>query len=131
MLQPAMRPPPPQGSSAASGVVPIARSCAAASSPAVPWPAMMRGSSYGFTRAAPVRRAISAPISSRTSRSRSYSRISAPSARVLAILIAGASAGMTMVAGTPRSLAAAATPWAWLPEEKATTGWPSSWLMAL
>ena len=28
---------------------------------------------------------------------------------------------MTIVAGMPRSLAARATPWAWLPEEKATT----------
>ena len=30
---------------------------------------------------------------------------------------AGASAGMTMVARMPSSFAAAATPWAWLPEE--------------
>ena len=29
----------------------------------------------------------------------------------------GASSGMTMVAGTPRSRAASAIPWAWLPEE--------------
>ena len=33
----------------------------------------------------------------------------------------GASAGITMIAGMPSSLAASATPWAWLPEEKATT----------
>ena len=40
---------------------------------------------------------------------------------MLAILIAGASAGITMAAGMPSSLAAAATPWAWLPDENATT----------
>ena len=36
-------------------------------------------------------------------------------------MVSGASAGITMVAGRFRILAAAATPWAWLPEEKATT----------
>ncbi len=38
-----------------------------------------------------------------------------------AILSAGASFGITMVARTPSSRAASATAWAWLPEEKATT----------
>ncbi|MFK4533896.1 hypothetical protein ABIA00_002079 [Bradyrhizobium ottawaense] len=33
----------------------------------------------------------------------------------------GASAGITMVACMSRIFAAAATPWAWLPEENATT----------
>jgi hypothetical protein len=36
---------------------------------------------------------------------------------VFSILMAGASAGMTMVAAMPSKRAAAATPWAWLPEE--------------
>jgi len=40
---------------------------------------------------------------------------------VLATLIAGASLGMAISAGIPMISAAAATPWAWLPEEKATT----------
>ena len=42
---------------------------------------------------------------------------SAPSASTRARLIAGASEGMTMTAGTPNSRAARATPWAWLPDE--------------
>ncbi len=36
-------------------------------------------------------------------------------------LVKGASDGITMVAGILRMCAAAATPWAWLPEENATT----------
>src|SRR5262245_44855274 len=46
---------------------------------------------------------------------------SAPYARVFAILMAGASAGITITAGRARICAAAATPCAWLPDEKATT----------
>ncbi len=42
---------------------------------------------------------------------------SAPSASTRARLIAGAFCGMTMTAGTPRSRAARATPWAWFPDE--------------
>ena len=38
----------------------------------------------------------------------------------------GASRGITMTAGMPNSFAAAATPWAWLPEENATTPPPRS-----
>ena len=41
----------------------------------------------------------------------------APSASTRARLTAGASEGMTIAAGTPRSRAARATPCAWLPEE--------------
>ena len=41
----------------------------------------------------------------------------APSAATRSRLIVGASDGMTMTAGTPRSFAARATPWAWLPDE--------------
>jgi hypothetical protein len=40
---------------------------------------------------------------------------------VFSILILGASSGITMVAWKPSIAAAAATPCAWLPEEKATT----------
>jgi len=40
---------------------------------------------------------------------------------VLRIFTRGASAGMTIVAGMPSIRAAAAIPWAWLPDEKATT----------
>jgi len=39
----------------------------------------------------------------------------------LSTFTAGASSGMTITAGRPSSFAASATPWAWLPEEKATT----------
>jgi len=65
--------------------------------------------------------AILREIASRSSRSRSYSTTSAPSAAVRSRLGRGASRGMTMTAGMPNSFAAAATPWAWLPEENATT----------
>src|SRR5688572_6856254 len=47
--------------------------------------------------------------------------ISAPCERVPSTLIEGASDGMTIVAGMPSRSAAMATPWAWLPDEKATT----------
>src|SRR5687767_13149380 len=53
--------------------------------------------------------------------------ISAPWLRVLSILIVGASDGITMTAGMPSRLAAMATPWAWLPDEKATTPAFRSW----
>ena len=43
--------------------------------------------------------------------------ISAPSAATRSRLMAGASDGMTMTAGTPSSRAARATPWAWFPDE--------------
>ena len=39
----------------------------------------------------------------------------------LSTFTAGASSGMTITAGRPSSLAARATPWAWLPDENATT----------
>src|SRR6266566_7019272 len=60
-------------------------------------------------------------IASRSSRARSYSTTSAPKALVRSRLESGASAGITMVAGILRIFAAAATPWAWLPDENATT----------
>ena len=47
--------------------------------------------------------------------------ISAPSAATRRALRAGASDGMTTTAGAPRSLAARATPWAWLPDEYVIT----------
>src|SRR5512135_2655380 len=46
---------------------------------------------------------------------------SAPSASVFCIFTRGASAGITIVAGTPSRRAAQATPCAWLPDENATT----------
>src|SRR4029077_17371467 len=64
---------------------------------------------------------MSRAIASRSSRSRSYSTTSAPKALVRSRLASGASAGITMVARMLRICAAAATPWAWLPEENATT----------
>src|SRR3984893_6297289 len=60
-------------------------------------------------------------MASRSSRSRSYSTTSAPYALVRSRLDSGASAGITMVACIFRICAAAATPWAWLPDENATT----------
>jgi hypothetical protein len=47
--------------------------------------------------------------------------ISAPAARVASTFTAGASEGMTIAAAIPSRRAARATPWAWLPDEKATT----------
>ena len=117
MLQPAIRPPPPQGISAASG---IDAQCAHLLGRLEPGGALA-GDDPRIVVGLDQRRAgphgdLGADRLAHLAR-RSYSRISAPSARVLAILIAGASAGMTMVAGTPSSLAAAATPCAWLPDE--------------
>src|SRR6202158_839428 len=60
-------------------------------------------------------------MASRSSRSRSYSTTCAPYALVRSRLESGASAGITMVACMFRIFAAAATPWAWLPDENATT----------
>ena len=78
---------------------------------------MMKGSSNGGIRVAPLDCAIPAAISSRISLARSYSTISAPCARVPSILIRGASDGMTMVAWSPSNFATAATAWAWFPDE--------------
>src|SRR6202049_151900 len=64
---------------------------------------------------------MSREMASRSSRSRSYKTTSAPYALVRSRLERGASAGITMVARMFRICAAAATPWAWLPEENATT----------
>jgi hypothetical protein len=78
---------------------------------------MIIGSSNGGTSTAPRCCAMSRAMAARSSRSRSYSTISAPSAAVRSRLAFGASDGITITAGRPQSLAAAATPWAWLPEE--------------
>jgi len=64
---------------------------------------------------------MAAPISSRLSVQRSYSRTSPPKPITPSTLTFGESDGMTMIAGVPTRAAAAATPWAWLPDEKATT----------
>src|SRR6202790_4035706 len=64
---------------------------------------------------------MSREMASRSSRSRSYKTTSAPYALVRSRLERGASAGITMFARMFRICAAAATPWAWLPEENATT----------
>src|SRR3984893_480323 len=64
---------------------------------------------------------MSREMASRSSRSRSYKTTSAPYALVRSRLERGASAGITMVARMFRISAAPATPWAWLPEENATT----------
>ena len=78
---------------------------------------MMSGSSKGGTMVAPRSAAIASAIASAVLRLALVELHLGAVARVLAILIAGASLGMTMVAGRPSSCAAAATPWAWLPEE--------------
>src|SRR5260370_23459886 len=59
------------------------------------------------------------------SRPRSYSPPGAPLPLVHSRLESGASDGITMVARMLRIFAAAATPWAWLPEEYATTPPPN------
>ena len=90
---------------------------------------MIRSSSNGGTTAAPIFSAISRATVSRVAEVIPALTTSAPYARVASTFDCTEFSGMTIVAGMPRSLAARATPWAWFPEEKATTPrrrWSSS-----
>ena len=87
----------------------------------VPCPAITPGSSNGWTNVAPVRSTISRAMATLSAPVLSYATTMAPDRSVRARLIAGASLGITMVAGTPNRRAASATPCAWLPEDAATT----------
>ena len=58
-----------------------------------------------------------AASASRSTLCRSKSWISAPQRRVASRLMTAPSAGMAITAGMPRSWAAQAVAWAWLPEE--------------
>jgi hypothetical protein len=82
---------------------------------------MMRSSSYGGIGTRPRWLASRSAIASRSPLAGPTVTISAPSASTRARFTVGASEGMTIVARIPRSRAARATPWAWLPDEWATT----------
>ncbi len=75
---PAISPPPPIGAITVSRAAPRALAWWNSSSPTVPWPAMICGSSKAGTTTAPRSAAAAAAIASRFSVSRSYSLISAP-----------------------------------------------------
>ena len=89
----------------------------AISSPAVPWPAMMRRSSYGSIITMPRCATRSSATWCRSSELGPVKTISAPSRRTPSTLTCGAASGITITAGAPSSRAARATAWAWLPDE--------------
>ena len=79
---------------------------------------MIRGVVVGRDDREPARdRAISSATRRRSSDAGPTTTTWAPSASTRARLIAGASDGMTIAAGTPSRRAARATPWAWFPDE--------------
>jgi hypothetical protein len=82
---------------------------------------MMRASSNGGTYSSPRASRSSAATRCRSSLELAQRTISAPQAAVRATFTGAAFSGITIVAGTPSRAAAAATPWAWLPLESATT----------
>ena len=86
---PATSPPPLQHTTTSSGAMPSSVACSTISSPTVPCPAMTCGSSKEGTSTAPRSLARLAAISSRLSRSRSYSTTDAPRARVFRIFTRG------------------------------------------
>ncbi len=116
--QPAIRPPPPQGISAASRTAPSSLRLLGELEPggalAGDDPRIVVGPDQRRARCARRSRRRS-PRATPAAGRRGGSR--RPAARVFSTLIAGASAGITMVAGLPSRRAAAATPWAWLPDE--------------
>ena len=87
----------------------------------MPWPATVRGSSYGWITVSPRREAISSMRSRASSKVSPSSRTSAPSTSVFSTFTKGAKRGITIVAGMPRRFAWQATPCAWLPAETAIT----------
>ena len=114
---PETSPPPPTGTT----TVVASGASSASSSPMVPWPAMISGSSKGGTNtASPSRHVLALAMQSSTAwpLRRTVARSSGRLDRQ------GRVDGMKMVAGCPVSLAARATPWAWLPADPATTGVP-------
>ena len=114
---PEIKPPPPTQTTT---VATSGRSCAI-SSPTVPWPAMIRASSNGGMYSSERVSRISAATRWRSSLEFAQRTISAPNAAVRATFTGAAFSGITIVAGTPCSAAAAATPCAWFPLESATT----------
>ncbi len=92
----------------------------------VPWPAMMSGSSNGGTNTAPRSAANRLAAAMQSSTASPPSLTVAPYPVVASTLGSGALEGMKMVARCPVSVAASATPWAWLPAEAATTSVPGS-----
>jgi hypothetical protein len=117
MAVPASRPPPPKGTT----IVATSGHSFTISSAAVPAPAMIRSSSNGGTTVAPIFPAISRATVSRVAEVTPAETTFAPYAWVASTFERTEFSGMTMVAGMPRRRAARATPWAWLPEENATT----------
>ena len=110
---PAASPPPPMGTIAVST---SGQSCAI-SSPTVPCPEMMSGSSKGGTIASPSAAAIFSARARRSTDIVPSNTTSAPSLSAPRRFTGGAVVGMTTTARAPRMRAASATPWAWLPEE--------------
>ena len=114
---PAMRPPPPTGTTSTSR----SGRAASISSATVPWPAMIAGSSNAGTSVAPVRVARSWASAVASVRVAPVRTTWAPRVSVRVIFVNGRPSGMTIVASMPSSRAWWATPWAWLPAEAATT----------
>ena len=119
---PEMSPPPPTGTM----TVDPAGMSSASSSPTVPCPAMMKGSSKGGTNVAPVAAASARAAAMASSTVAPANRMAAPYPSVASTLGRGAASGMKMTASSPACRAARATPWAWLPAEAATTTVPGS-----
>ena len=116
---PPERPPPPQGTSTIGGArAELRRDLDADAALPFDHVDIVERAAPG-SRRAPRRGGRRSPRGSRWRGRRR--RSPRPAARVASSFTAGASDGMTMVAAMPSRRAAIATPWAWLPDEKATT----------
>mmetsp|Transcript_48794 Transcript_48794/g.95710 ORF Transcript_48794/g.95710 Transcript_48794/m.95710 type:complete len:253 (-) Transcript_48794:259-1017(-) len=114
---PAISPPPPTQQKTTSGWL----VCRAISSPTVPCPAMMKGSSNGGITTRFSCSAIRRHSSLAWSKSLPNRIGSAPRLRTLSTFIWGVNVGMTIEAEMSNFCAARATPCAWLPALHATT----------
>ena len=114
---PAHSPPPP------TGMTTLARSgtSSSSSSPSEPWPATIAGSSNGCTNASPPVLARSSAATRQASTLLPPTWTIAPCPRAASTFAIGASAGTKTSHGMPICAAPAASAWAWLPAQAATT----------
>ena len=117
IAMPEHSPPPPTGTTtrARSGT------SSSSSRPSDPWPATMSGSSNGCTKASPPSRERSCARARQSSTEPPPMFTIAPWPRAASTLASGASSGTNTSQVTPRTRAAAARLWAWLPADAATT----------
>ena len=118
---PAIRPPPPTGTTTVSNG---SGHCSCSSIEIVPWPAIVRGSSNGWASTAPVASlaaSAAAPASSYVAPPTTSSIHSPPMDWIRSRFWRGVAEGTNTRPWMPRAEQLSATPWAWLPALAHTT----------